>query len=171
VNFTRRFGRAVFTWIVALLILFEEWGWEPLARMAARIARLPVLARLERLLTRLPPYAALAVFIVPALALLPVKLLAVYWISQGHRWFGVLVIVVAKLVGTAVVARLFQLTQPSLMRLGWFARVYARWGVWKAEVTATVHASAAWQELHRLRRVVNVRVRAQWRRWRGRAAD
>ena len=33
---------------VALVILFEEWGWEPLQRLMARLARLPLLAWLER---------------------------------------------------------------------------------------------------------------------------
>jgi hypothetical protein len=37
---------------------------------------------------------------------------------------GLAVIVVAKIAGTALVARLFQLTQPALMKLGWFARFY-----------------------------------------------
>ena len=34
--------------LLALLILFEEWGWEPLQQAMARLARLPVLRSLER---------------------------------------------------------------------------------------------------------------------------
>lgn len=40
----------------------------------------------------------------------------------------------AKLVGTSVVARLFALTQPALMTLPWFARLYARWSAWKTSL-------------------------------------
>ena len=101
------------TALLALLILFEEWGWEPLQRLVARIARLPLLRRVEAAIVRLPPRAALAVFLLPTLALLPVKLLALGLIAHGKRMLGVAVIVAAKLVGTAVVARLFTLTQPA----------------------------------------------------------
>ena len=36
------------SWILALLILFEEWGWEPLNRLLARLARLPLIGHIER---------------------------------------------------------------------------------------------------------------------------
>ena len=148
--------------LLALLILFEEWGWEPLHRLLARLGRLPVLRQLEAAIARLPPHAALVVFLVPALALLPIKLLALGLIAQGQRVLGLAVIVVAKLVGTAVVARLFALTQPALMQLPWFARAYGRWSAWKAALLAQVRATWAW----RVARVVRRRVRHGWARWR-----
>ncbi|EWS58361.1 hypothetical protein Y694_03749 [Methylibium sp. T29-B] len=40
---------------VALLILFEEWGWRPLSRALGRLARWPPIARLEDRLRRAPP--------------------------------------------------------------------------------------------------------------------
>ena len=148
--------------LLALLILFEEGGWEPLRRLLARLGRLPVLRQLEAAIARLPPHAALVVFLVPALALLPVKLLALGLIAQGQRMLGLAVIVVAKLVGTAVVARLFALTQPALMQLPWFARAYGRWSAWKAALLAQVRATWAW----RAARVVRRQVRHGWARWR-----
>lgn len=144
--------------LLALLILFEEWGWEPLQRLMARIGRLPVLRRLEALITRLPPRAALAVLLLPTLLLLPVKLLALWLIGQGKALLGGVVIVLAKLVGTALVARLFTLTQPALMTMPWFARLYGRWTAWKAALLARVRASWAW----RVGRVFKRRVRRLW---------
>ncbi len=157
-----RWLRRGFEALLALLILFEEWGWEPLQRLAARIARLPPLAWLERRIAALPPWAALAVFFLPALALLPIKLLALWLIGQGRAPLGVLLIVVAKLAGTALLARLFKLTQPALMQLAWFAAVYTRWVAWKAAVFATVRATWAW----RVGRVVKRRVAQRLARWR-----
>ncbi len=130
---------------VALLLLFEEWGWEPLQRAAAWLARWAPLRGLEARIAALPPYAALAVFVLPSLALLPVKLAALWLIGHGHALAGAGVIVAAKLLGTAVLARLFSLTQPALMTLPWFARAYARWTAWKAELFAWVRASWAWR--------------------------
>lgn len=130
---------------LALLILFEEWGWVPLQRAAAFVARLPPLAWLERRIAALPPWAALSVFALPTLALLPVKLAALWLIGRGHALPGLAVIVVAKLVGTAVVARLFALTRPALMQLRGFARAYGRWTAWKEALLARVRASWAWR--------------------------
>jgi len=71
-----RWLRRTVEFLLALLILFEEWGWEPLQAALARLGRLPPLAWIEGRVAALPPYAALAVFGLPALTLLPLKLMA-----------------------------------------------------------------------------------------------
>ena len=152
--------------VLGLLILFEEWGWEPLQRALARLGRLPVLRHLESLVTRLPPHAALVVFLLPALLLLPVKLAALALIAKGQRLLGLAVIVLAKLLGTAVVARLFTLTRPALMQLPWFARWHGRWLAWKDALLARVRASWAWRTGRVLRRQALRKVRALLARWR-----
>ncbi|MEI8157172.1 MAG: hypothetical protein WCH60_09935 [Burkholderiales bacterium] len=131
--------------VLALVLIFEEWGWEPLARLMARLAKLPLWARMEAFIVRLPPYGALVAFFAPALMLLPVKLLALYWISRGHAVLGIAVVLAAKMLGTAAVARLFALTQPALMRLAWFARLYGRWKLWKDALIARVKDSPVWR--------------------------
>jgi hypothetical protein len=133
------------TWIVALLILFEEWGWVPLARLMGVIAELPVVGWLERRIAALPPRLALTVFFLPALLLLPVKVGALWLIARRKVLMGVTILVLAKIVGTAIVARLFMLTQPQLMRLPSFARGYVRWVAWKENVMARVRNSAPWR--------------------------
>jgi hypothetical protein len=153
-----RLLKAVFSGLLALLILFEEWGWEPLQRALAWVGQLPGLRWLERRIAALPPYAALALFLVPTLALLPVKLLALWAIGQGKLALGTLVILGAKLAGTAVVARLFTLTQPALMQLPWFARGFTRWTDWKNHLLARVRASWPW----RVSRVVKHQIHRRW---------
>jgi hypothetical protein len=157
-----RWLRRLFEALVALLILFEEWGWEPLQRALAWAARLPPLAWLEGRIAALPPYAALAVFIVPTLLLLPVKVAALWLLGAGQAGLGLALIVITKLAGTALVARLFQLTRPALLQLAWYARLYSRWTVWKGVVVARVRASWAW----RVGRVVKRRVAQRIARWR-----
>ena len=152
----------VIQWSVALVVLFEEWGWEPLARLMARLARLPVIGWLERRVAGLPPGGALAVFLAPGLMLLPVKLAALALVSHGHVFTGISVIVLAKLIGTALVARIFQLTQPALMRLAWFARLHGQWTAWKDIAVARVRASRAWRVGRWIRRGVVRRVQ-RWR--------
>ena len=153
--------KGILSWLLALVLLFEEWGWEPLQRALARIGQLPGLRWMERWISSLPPYAALAVFLVPTVLLLPIKLLALWLISRSWVLGGTLVIVMAKLVGTAVVARLFTLTQPALMNLPWFARLFARWSAWKTALLERVRASRPW----RLARQMRQQWRSRWRAW------
>ena len=151
--------RGLLRLLLTLLILFEEWGWEPLARALAWIGRLPPIRHLEAAVQRLSPYAALAVFLLPTLALLPVKLLALWLIGSGRAGLGLVVIVLAKLVGTATLARLFQLTQSALLQLAWFARWYARWTGWKAELLDWVHTSPIWRSARAMRLLIKLSLR------------
>jgi hypothetical protein len=52
----RRALKGLFHWAIALLILFEEWGWVPLANALARIGQLPAFRWIERSIRALPPY-------------------------------------------------------------------------------------------------------------------
>lgn len=144
--------------VLALVLVFEEWGWELLAAAAARLARLPLWGWLERRIARLPPWAALLTFGLPMLLLLPVKLVAVYLFGAGHYSTGLALLVGAKLAGTAVLARLFQLTQPALMRLPWFARWYPRWKAWKDALLDEVRQTSFWRQGRRLK----TRLKAAW---------
>src|SRR5262245_2653656 len=98
---------APFVLIAAIIVLFEEWLWDDLQRMAAAIGRLLIFRRLESLIAGLPPYAALALFGAPSLLLIPVKLAALYFIAHGQPLLGLLTAIAAKIGGTAMVARIF----------------------------------------------------------------
>ena len=151
--------------VAALIIVFEEWGWRPLADLLGRLARWRPWAAVEALILRLPPYAALVVFALPSLLLLPLKFLALFLIAKGQIILAGILFMAAKVVATALVARLFMLTQPALMQIGWFAYGYDTVMPWKEAVTERVRASWAW----RWGRVVKERARrvvaAAVRRW------
>lgn len=155
-RFVHKLLKALLLSAVALFLLFEEWGWEPLAAAFAALGRLPVWRQLERLIVRLPPWAALLAFGVPMLALIPIKLLAVYLLGQGHLATGLGIIVLAKLAGTAFAARLFQLTQPALMQIRWFASMYVPWKIWKDHKLRQVRSSLPWRWGRRLRHRVKL---------------
>jgi len=156
----KRLLRQVLLAPVVLVLLFEEWGWAPLAALVARLGRLPLWGWVERRIAGLPPYAALLIFALPTLALLPVKLLALYLLGMGKTKLALTVLISAKLLGTAVLARLFQLIQPGLMQLAWFARWYPRWKSWKDGVLSLVHACAPW----RMAREFKAQTKAWWMR-------
>jgi hypothetical protein len=152
--------------VLALLILLEEWGWQPLADLVGRLARWRPWARLEAAIGGLPPYAALAVFALPSVLLMPLKFLALFLIAKGQLVLAGLLFAGAKVVATALVARLFMLTRPALMRIAWFAWGYNRFMPWKEALEAYVRSSYVW----RVGRVLKARAKraaaAQWQRLR-----
>jgi hypothetical protein len=156
----KRLLRAVLFVPVTLVLLFEEWGWEPLSRLFARLAKLPFWAWVEKKIVGLGPWQAMLVFAVPGLTLLPVKLLALYLFGQGQATLGLVLLVTAKLLGTALLARLFQLTQPALMQLRWFAYWYPRWKIWKDTWLTSVRQSWVWRAARRLKIAVKNAVKA-----------
>lgn len=110
--------------VFVLVLLFEQWGWRPLSAGLAWLARFGPLAALERQIARLPPYAALVAFVLPTVLLVPLKLLAIYLIANGHALTAGALFVGAKIAGTAIVARLYQLTSPQLMHIGWVKKAH-----------------------------------------------
>jgi hypothetical protein len=149
---------APFVLIAAIIVLLESWLWDDLQRLGAAIGRLPILRQFERFIAGLPPYAALAMFGTPTLLLIPVKLLAFYFIAHGRPTLGLITVIAAKIAGTALVARIFTLTQPKLMRIAWFARLYARFVAFSTRVHALIHSTGVYQAARRLR----LRMRAAW---------
>lgn len=157
-------ARALLLAVAATVLLVEEWGWRPLAAWAARIARWPPLARLEASIRASSPRVALALFLVPAVLLFPLKLLALWLIGEGRAGLGIGVIVAAKLAGTAFVGRLFVLVEPQLMQFAWFARTLGWWQRTKERIRAAVRRSAAWRIAHAARRAMRGwRIRLQRR--------
>lgn len=148
---------------LALLILFEEWGWRPLANLLGRLARWRPWAMLETAIARLPPYVALVAFVLPSALLLPLKFLALFLIARGQFVLAAILFAGAKLVATALVARLFLLTQPALMQIGWFAWTYDTTMPWKDALVERVRRSWVWRVgrfwKERAKRVLA----AQWR--------
>jgi hypothetical protein len=158
--------------LAALILLFEEWLWDGLVALFQRLARLPAVARAETAIAALPPYPAMALFLLPAVALFPVKLAALWLIATGKAVLGIAVIIAAKVVGTALVARLFTLCRPSLLSLDWFRRLHDWFQGWKHRILDRVRAMPAWQAAKSLttRLKTVLRSRKSWLMTRFRAA-
>jgi hypothetical protein len=156
----------VFKVLLALLIIFEEWGWRTLADLLGRLGRWRPWASVEAWITRLPPYAALVVFALPTLLLLPLKFLALLLIAGNHVVAASLLFVAAKFFATALIARLFLLTQPALMQIGWFATAYHSLLPWRDALLFYVHNSWLWRGGRRCKAFVVQHFAAQWTRLR-----
>jgi hypothetical protein len=138
-----------FVLLAACVLWLEEWLWEPLSELMRRAGALPVIRNIESLIRNAPPWLALAYFAIPLVSLLPFKVAGLWLLGEGHVVLGVSMFLSAKIVGTALGARIFTLTQPALMRLAWFARLSSGFLRVKAHVYARVKRNALWRALRR----------------------
>ena len=108
---------------------------------------------LERHIRRAPPRVALALFLVPAILLVPIKLAAIWLIQEGRATLGITLILAAKVIGTAFVGRLFILVETQLMTFPWFVRCIVWWRAIRDRVMATLRRSLVWRSGRAFRRV------------------
>jgi hypothetical protein len=161
---TRNRLLAPLLYLAALVLLFEDWCWDVGVRIGATVGAWPPLRALEQRVRALPPYLALAAFVLPGLLLFPVKVLAVVAIAHGHPVSGIAALAVAKMGGAAVVARLYVLTLPSLLALAWFARCHAWFFSVKDRCFAYVRASRTFIHARRLAHLLRRALRRMARR-------
>ena len=116
--------------LVAIVFLIEAWLWRRLEPVVESIvAWFPlraVKARIAALIRKLPPAATLIVFAVPVVVLFPLKLVGL-WLLANKYWFAAgTILILAKLVGVAVTAFVFEATRPKLLQMAWFRWIYER---------------------------------------------
>jgi hypothetical protein len=153
--------------LLALLFLVEAWLWEHLRAVVARlvdvIAWQRLKARFAAFIEHLSPYPTLLIFLIPPVILFPFKLLGVWMLAHGS-WLGAMtVLVLAKLVGTAVAAFIFDATRPKLLQLPWFRWLYELLLGWLAKAHAIIDPIKA-RVRERIRAIL-VPVKRRLRRW------
>jgi hypothetical protein len=131
--------------VAAAIVFFEDVLLHYLGLAMAAIARWPPIARIEGWLASLPPWAALIAFAAPSTLVLPVKLAAVWFAMQGKFVLATGAIVLGKVVATALVARLYKILRPTLLRLSWYLRTETWLFDFRDRVYGFVRALPAWQ--------------------------
>ncbi len=111
--------------LLAVFLLIEEWLWDILTALGHRLARLLHLAKFEAWLSQTSPKVALLAFSIPLLIVTPINLAAFWLLAHGLLLQAVVIEIIAKLLGTLLVARVFALTKPQLLTFKAFAKVYA----------------------------------------------
>lgn len=143
-----------FILLAACLIWFWEWLWEPLEQLMARLGRLPLLKTMEAWISAAPPYPALLCFLIPGAVLLPFKIAGLYFIAHGAPLAGFAIFLAAKIVGTALVARIFSLTRQQLLQIGWFYRLYTRTTAFRERIFTLLHQHPLYQRIHTRLRLI-----------------
>ncbi len=114
--------------LLAAVFLVEAWLWDRLTDFGHWLRdRLPFEAFkrwVARRIETIPPWGALLLFLIPVIAVQPLKLASLYLMTHGHLMLGALGFVSIKIVGFGLVAFLFDLTRDKLMTFGWFVWLY-----------------------------------------------
>jgi hypothetical protein len=150
--------------LAALILLFEEWGWEPMVAGLAWLSRFRLIARIELFIAGLPPYGALIALALPTSLLVPLKFLAIFLLANGHFFTAGALFVFAKIASTALIARVFILTKPALMQIGWFARAHDWLVPWKDALFTAIRSSWAWRYGRMLKTQVRHETKQAWGR-------
>ncbi len=128
-------------WILVAFWMLEELLWDVLNWIEERVAFLKFVQIIEAWIAARTPWQAAAMMLMPAALLFPAKILGLWLLAHGHALTGIGFILVAKIIGTAIVARMFRLCKNALLSLAWFA-----WGYRQVlRFSAWVHTTEAWQ--------------------------
>src|SRR5215212_9264873 len=101
---------------LAVLVVLVDDAFRAVVVPAVRaLARLRLVQRLEAAIARLPAYAVLALFLVPLAILEPLKIYGLFLFGEGRFIAGILVFVVAKVVGLGLAERLFAVGRDKLL--------------------------------------------------------
>jgi hypothetical protein len=130
---------------LAALILFEEWMWEPLRRFSKACSRLRFIRWLSLKVSSLSPRQAVATFLIPIIVLFPFKVGGLWLIGRGHALLGVVVFLLAKVLGTALFAWLFDLTRQALLQVSWFAFLHERMQAISTRAHNWIHQQAIYR--------------------------
>ena len=151
--------------LLALVFLVEAWLWDhlapPVARLVALLPFKPLRDAIAAAIARLPAWLTVFVFAIPGLVLLPFKLAGLWLIATGHPLLGLLAFLLAKTVGLAITAFLYETCRPKLMELAWFRGLSA----WLSRIRDWALLQTA-PERRRIRAVKRLILRkvAPWRR-------
>lgn len=115
----KRILSSIFVFVATLFIFFEEWLWFRLLKGMKTIASLPVIRNIENVLRNQNKWVSLAIFIIPELSFIPVKLSVVWLIGNNHMMSGVILFITAKIVGTALFAWMWDVTQDKITQFNW----------------------------------------------------
>jgi len=149
--------------VAAVVLLFEEWFWEKSTAVAKRLGRLPLLSDLESWIRHRERWASLALFAAPILVIYPFKALALYAMARGYVLGGMAAFILAKLVATAVFARLYQLTEHAIIHFHWVRRTRAAFLRARAFIHAWLDAQPGYRRARVLLRQQSQRIKHRYR--------
>jgi hypothetical protein len=144
----KRIRRALKPVVIPLAVLYfliDALFLALIKPLATLLSRLRIFDRVGSWVRSLGPYSTLALFVIPFVALEPIKPVGLYLLASGRVIYGTLVIGVGEVLKITIVERLFQVGRDKLMTIPAFARCYELVMSWRAYLQTL----AVWQAMLR----------------------
>lgn len=160
----KRVLAAPFLALTAIILIFEDWLWEPMKQAGAWVAvHLPVKWLEDRIRQLKPAYAA-ATFLVPMVISIALKFLAVFIFAAGFHVIGVLFVLLVKFGGTFFCSRLFMLTRDQLLKIIVLGYLYTDIIAFRTRMYVRIHAWPIYQRTRAVLRWTRIRSKLFWAR-------
>lgn len=148
-----------FVFLATVVLLFEEFVWFALLGVMTKIGKLPVLRQIGIWMGTLGKWGSLALFVLPVAALFPVKIFALWLMGAHHPFLGAVTFIFAKIVGTALFARIYTIAEPKIMQ---FERL-RKWRDAFLRLRAKLHAWLHEQPFYVKTKALATRIRENFR--------
>ncbi len=147
--------------LLAIVLIFEEWLWDLLTAFGHSLVRWLHLGYVEQWLIQTSPFMALTAISIPLLIITPINILALSMLANGLLVQGIVLELLAKLLGTLLVARVFALTKPQLLTFALLNLIYSTitgWLQW-------AHRKIAETEIYRWSKQFKADAKARFSAW------
>jgi hypothetical protein len=157
----KRIGRALKPVVIAFAVLYfliDALFFALIKPLGTWLSKLRIFARVGSWVRSLGPYSTLALFVIPFIALEPIKPVGLYLIASGRVIDGALVIGAGEVLKITIIERLFQVGRDKLMSIPAFARCYEFLMSWRAYLETL----AVWQAMLRWVQAIKERGHRMW---------
>lgn len=137
--------------LLAIFLIIEEWLWDLLTSFGRLLSQWLNLQHFEQWLSLTTPPMALVAFSVPILIVAPINIVAFGLMANGLIMQGILMEVLAKLLGTLLVARVFALTKPQLLTFAFLMIIYTTITCWLQWAHGKVTETTVYRWMKQLR--------------------
>jgi len=141
----KRVVRLILVSLAAIWMLFEDWVWDTIVALMEKVGRLRIINRFESFLARQNRYLLLTLFTFPFLIVIPAKLYGLYLIADGKVIRGVTIFIVAEVLITALITRLFIISKDKLLQIKAFVTFYYWFKDKKEWLYSELRKLRAWQ--------------------------
>lgn len=150
---------------LAIWVLFEDSFWSICEAITRRIKSWKLISLIEKKIMSLGVVMSCLVFLIPMVILIPFKLTGMWLMANGYYAYGLSVFIFAKIIGTMIGARLFELVKPKLMTIEKF-KVSFEWLIdKKAKVIDFAKTSRIYRVVNYLRKRVRQKIKILIATW------
>jgi hypothetical protein len=144
-NIFKQAIRLILIIIAAVWMLFEDWVWDNIVALMHIVGRQKIINSLETFLARQNQYVLLSLFSFPFFIMIPAKVYGLYLIADGKVIRGIIIFLIAEVLITALVTRLFIISSDKLLQIQAFAAFYYWFKDKKEWLYSEVRNLPAWQ--------------------------